>query len=194
LAKKQISKLEVYVTFTLAGLVLLAFVGVGWFAWSNSDDFETIDNTSLSIRAQKKAELQAELAKIKPEQWELIYPDTKAMTIGEIPVKASIADSWPERILGLSDTPFLPEDVVKLFIFDTPGLHSIWMKDMNYPIDIIWVSGTGVIVDIKESALPESFPASFSSTVDAVYVIETVAGFAEKFRVAIGDTVVLPNL
>ncbi|MEZ4195343.1 MAG: DUF192 domain-containing protein [Candidatus Paceibacterota bacterium] len=128
------------------------------------------------------------------DKWEDIYPNTKTISIVGIEVQASVAKTWPERILGLSNTPYLPEDVVKLFVFDSPGLHSIWMKDMLYAIDIIWATEAGEIVFIKENATPESFPENFLPSSPATYVIETKAGFVMKNNIKVGDTVSIPDL
>jgi uncharacterized protein len=117
------------------------------------------------------------------------------VTIGErIILQASVADSIPERIKGLSNTPYLPEGVVKLFAFGAEGEHGIWMKDMNYPLDIIWVAKNGVIVHIEERVSPETYPESFSSPKPAWYVIEANAGFVASSSLAVGDEVVVPNL
>jgi uncharacterized membrane protein (UPF0127 family) len=106
-----------------------------------------------------------------------------------------VARTWPERIRGLSDTPYLPENVVKFFVFDTPGLHSIWMKDMKYPIDILWISEAGKIIHLEENATPESYPDTFFlPTEPALYVIETMAGFVRSHNLALGDQVELANL
>jgi uncharacterized membrane protein (UPF0127 family) len=86
----------------------------------------------------------------------------------------------------------LPEHVVKLFVFGVPGNHSIWMKDMNYPLDILWVAEEGEIVHIEENVSPDSFPESFSSPTPAWFVVEANAGFVASNTIAIGDEVVLP--
>ncbi len=127
------------------------------------------------------------------DPWTRIYPETSPMTIKGVPVLASVAKTWPERIKGLSDTPYLPEHVVKLFVFDTPGKHSIWMKDMKYSIDILWVTEDGVVTHIETNVTPASYPDTFfEPTKPALYVIETVAGFVDKHQIIVGDTVVLP--
>jgi hypothetical protein len=87
--------------------------------------------------------------------WQEIYPNTLPITIGTVSVEASVARTWPERIRGLSDTPYLPEQVVKVFVFDTDGYHSIWMKDMNYDLDIIWVDADYTIVDFVAGVTPK---------------------------------------
>jgi len=128
----------------------------------------------------------------KDDPWPLIYPNTKSMQISDISVRASVAETWPERIRGLSNTPYLPMDVVKLFIFDSPGFHSIWMKDMNYPIDILWVDDSFQIIHIEEDAKPETYPNLFVPGSPALYVIETASGFVRENQIKIGDQIVIP--
>ena len=127
------------------------------------------------------------------EDWRKYYPVVVPILIGSTTVQASIADSLPERIKGLSDTPYLPDGIVKLFAFGAEGEHSIWMKDMNYAIDIIWVAKTGQIVHIKQNVAPETYPESFASPKRAWYVIETPAGFVKKSGIMVGDEVVVPE-
>ena len=106
-------------------------------------------------------------------------------------MKASVADTLPERIQGLSNTPFLPKDVIKLFVFEAYGEHSIWMKDMNYSLDIIWVDREGKIVHIEENISPDTYPESFSSPVPAWFVVEANAGFVANNAISVGDEVVV---
>lgn len=125
--------------------------------------------------------------------WRRIYPVVVPILINDAAVQASVADTLAARIQGLSGTPYLPEHVVKLFVFGAAGEHSIWMKDMNYPIDILWVAKEGEIVHIEENVAPETYPEDFSSPVPAWYVIEANAGFVASNTIAIGDTVTLPR-
>lgn len=127
------------------------------------------------------------------ENWREYYPVTVPIVIKETVVLASVADTLSERIRGLSETPYLPEGVVKLFAFGTAGSHSIWMKDMKYPLDIIWAAENGEIVHIEENVSPDSFPDSFSSPTPAWFVIEANAGFVASSSIAVGDKVTLPD-
>jgi uncharacterized membrane protein (UPF0127 family) len=192
------AKLSTWPTYTLLGAFMLAFVVFAGYAYLYNKEGSSEVNTNLATIAKFKTSTSSSkntvAAEIDPADWIRVYPNTKDMMIGTVPVKASVAKTWPERIQGLSGTPFLPEDVVKLFIFDSPGLHSIWMKDMLYAIDIIWVNAGGEIVSIKESATPESFPESFLPEAEAVYVIETAVGFSARHNLKIGDMVTLPFL
>lgn len=168
-------------------LILLAFVGGGaWLYFAVQYEHEK------KVSAVARGEFEIRPATTTPEvtaDWRVIYPDTIPMTIGTVPVLASVADSLPERIRGLSGTPYLPDNVVKLFVFGTNGTHSIWMKDMNYAIDILWVSEQGEIVHIEESVAPETYPESFGSPIPAWYVVETISGFVATHNIVTGDRV-----
>lgn len=139
------------------------------------------------------ANTKASSKEVTQEEWRKYYPVVVPIIIGSTTVQASIADSLPERIKGLSDTPYLPDGIVKLFAFGAEGEHSIWMKDMNYSIDIIWVAKAGQIVHIKQNVAPETYPESFASPKRAWYVIETPAGFVSKSGIKVGDKVVVPE-
>lgn len=171
-------------------VLLLALVtGGGWI-------YGAIKHEQAQVReAVARGEYETPITetekKVSPEDWRTIYPNTLPLVIGSTTVEASVADSLPERIEGLSNTPFLPVGVVKLFAFGSLSKHSIWMKDMLYPLDIMWISEKGVIVHIEENVSPDSYPQSFTPPVPAWYVVEANAGFTASNTIAIGDTVVL---
>ena len=126
-------------------------------------------------------------------EWRAIYPNTVPMTLGGVPVQVSVADELSERIQGLSGTPYLPDNVVKLFAFGVEGTHSIWMKDMNYSLDILWLTKDGAIIYIEENVAPDTFPESFASPTPAWFVVEANAGFVANNEIVIGDELVLPT-
>ncbi len=189
MAKK--SNMNQWATYSIFSIVVILFSGLGGYVYyEGNKQASVIDESSLTATIP----LVNEPEEVKKEEWETYFSDLKAMTIGQKQVRVSIAKSWPERIKGLSDTPYLPSDIVKLFVFDSVGFHSIWMKDMNYSIDIIWVDEANKIVHIVEGATPESYPAAFVPKVPAKYVIETVENFVKENQIVVGDDVVLPNL
>jgi uncharacterized membrane protein (UPF0127 family) len=109
-------------------------------------------------------------------------------TLGDEAVFASLATTDAERSLGLSYTSALPPDIVKVFVFSTDERWSFWMKGMEYPIDIIWVTATGTIAHIADAVPPDSYPALFTPPVPTRYVIETVPGLFASTNHKIGDT------
>lgn len=188
----KVNKMNYWPTYSLVGVLLVMICALVFFVYKNNQ--ETAARIAREAEKNLAASAVNEIKIASEDAWKIIYPYTKPMKIGNLEVLASVAESWPDRIRGLSNTTYLPDNVVKLFIFDSPGQHSIWMKDMNYAIDIIWVDENGVIVYIEEDASPESYPAMFVPTSPAKYVIETTAGFVKKNIVKLGENVVLPSL
>ena len=173
----------------MVAIVFVLIGGASWIYFAVQHEQATVrDAVARGDYEQRK---DTTSTPVSVEDWQTIYPNTVPITISGVTVEASVADSLVERIQGLSDTPFLPDTVVKLFAFGSPGSHAIWMKDMNYPIDIIWAARDGTIVHAVENIAPETYPESFASPTPAWYVIEAAAGFIEQNDVAVGDTVVL---
>src|SRR3990167_3839192 len=82
--------------------------------------------------------------KIQGEQTE------KFIIINNHKIYIEIADTSEKRAQGLSNRDSLPEDHGMLFIFDTYQKSAFWMKDMRFPIDIIWIRDD-IIVDITKN-------------------------------------------
>jgi uncharacterized membrane protein (UPF0127 family) len=104
-------------------------------------------------------------------------------------VKVDLALSTEAQAKGLSGRASLPEGEGMLFVFDVPGKHRFWMQDMNFPIDIIWITDNMQIVYIEKNAAPESYPETFGPDAYAKYVLEVPAGFSDKNAVKVGDPV-----
>ena len=92
---------------------------------------------------------------------------------------------------GLSGRASLAEDQGMLFDFETSDIYKFWMKDMKFPIDMIWFDEDRRVVYIQEDATPESYPESFGPNENTKYVLEVVAGFTQKYNIKIGDKLVL---
>jgi len=76
-----------------------------------------------------------------------------------------------------------------LFVFPKDGKYAFWMKDMHFPIDIIWLSAEGSVVYMAQNVPPGSFPQTFRPDVLARYVLELPAGYAKEYNVVVGDIV-----
>lgn len=113
--------------------------------------------------------------------------------IGRTPVQFTAAQTQEERTRGLSGRKRLGENEGLLFIFPKNGRQGIWMKDMLFPIDIIWISEDLTVVGIKENATPDSYPEVFYPEREARYVLEVNALFVEIKGIRIGDQVNIPK-
>ena len=117
--------------------------------------------------------------------------ENRILKVGNISVRVDIADTPAFHERGLSGRKTLLDGQGMFFIFDHPDIYPFWMKEMNFPIDIIWIDEHMSVADITKSVLPSSFPQTFASKVPVRYVLEVQAGFAERNGVNTGDQVVL---
>ena len=92
-----------------------------------------------------------------------------------------VARTNAERRQGLGGRASLEDRQGMLFVFDDIGKQSIWMKEMKFPIDIVWISENLRIVEIKRDATPESYPEVFSNVRPARYVLELPAGSIDRY-------------
>lgn len=99
-----------------------------------------------------------------------------------------IADTDAKRVQGLSGVKALSENEGMLFMFPQRAKHGIWMKDMHFAIDIVWLDTTKNIISIKDSVSPDTFPRIFYPGSDAQYVIELPAGTTMKHKIEVGNT------
>lgn len=105
---------------------------------------------------------------------------TKTIQINGVTVFLDLALTAEQRSKGLSGRRNLEPDKGMLFYFDKPGIYSFWMKDMNFPIDIIWIGEDLRVADVTENASPESFPKQFLPKEAAKFVLEVNAGWAKE--------------
>ena len=105
------------------------------------------------------------------------------------PLKLEIARTPYERRRGLSERAMLPSDTGLWFVFDESDTHGIWMKDMKFPIDIVWVDSLFTIVHIKEGATPESYPEVFTPPIKARYVLEVNKGVVKELGMKVGEKI-----
>jgi len=114
-----------------------------------------------------------------------------AIKIGNHEIVVEVVDDEEERSRGLGWRKDLPEDSGMLFVFEISAQYSFWMKDMRFPIDIIWINENKEIVAISENIIPETYPAAFSPSEPVKYVLEVNAGWANKNNIKEGDFIEL---
>lgn len=118
-------------------------------------------------------------------------PKQYTMRVGGANVALEIADTVGKQRQGLSGRASLPENQGMYFPMGEPSRYVFWMKDMQFPLDIIWIRD-GRIVDISENVpypVGDHVPVSVQSKEPASGVLEVNADFTEKHGTKIGDTV-----
>lgn len=119
------------------------------------------------------------------------------MKIDAVGIGVEVVSTDSTRQLGLSGRASLLDGTGMLFVYENPGLHGIWMKDMNFPIDIIWIGAedsrkaTLRVLDVEKNVDPETYPTVFTPNVPSSYVLEVNAGFADENEVEIGDEITI---
>ncbi len=116
---------------------------------------------------------------------------TTTLAIGNTNIIVEIADTDTTRAHGLSDRAALDEKRGMLFVFSTAAYQSFWMKDVHFPLDIIWLDDNWRVIDITTNISPESFPKTYTPRAPARYVLEVNSGFASAHHIAIGAQMVL---
>jgi hypothetical protein len=118
------------------------------------------------------------------------FDSTSMLIVGSRKISLEVVQSPIAMAKGLSGRSALPNDSGMLFVFPTPDIYPFWMKDMQFPIDIIWILD-GVIVDSTTLQPPkqnEDIP-KHEPTALADQVLELNAGEAKKLGLAIGSRV-----
>lgn len=94
-----------------------------------------------------------------------------------------------DLILGLGDRDKICKKCAMMFNFSNKSEHLIWMKGMRFPLDILWVE-EGKIVWIEKNISKDSkeiMGKGFYSD----SVIELNAGTVDRYKINIGDKIVL---
>ena len=109
--------------------------------------------------------------------------------VDDVPLEVQIADTEPRRVRGLMFQDQLPFDQGMIFVFDKPGLYSLWMLNMQFPLDMIWFDQDGKVIHIEKNVPPCKAAleiATCQSVIpdgEAVYVLEVTSGFIDQNKI-----------
>lgn len=124
--------------------------------------------------------------------YQAMWPKATVQIGGET-FKVLVANTLQHQIEGLSNKKDMGAYGGMLFVFSDSGQHAMVMRDMNFPLDIIWLNGNK-IVEIAPNLQPEPGRTDaqltpFFSSQPSNMVLELPAGFMERTGIKIGDTV-----
>ncbi len=119
----------------------------------------------------------------------------ESIQVGEHTLGVAVMRTPEELQQGLSGTDQVPGDGM-LFILPERQEATFWMKDMRYPIDMIWIDGDKII-GVAENVQPptstelsESLPLTRSGQ-PVTAVLEVPAGDFEWLGLVVGSEVTL---
>ncbi|WP_380678170.1 DUF192 domain-containing protein [Salinigranum sp. GCM10025319] len=120
--------------------------------------------------------------------------DDSSESLAEIDVR--IADTREKRFLGLSATESLEPREGMLFVHDSEGRYAYVMRDMDFPLDIVFVAPDGTVTTIHHATLPPEGTSESQLTRypgRGKYVLEMPMGTANETGLDEGDRVVIPD-
>jgi hypothetical protein len=106
-------------------------------------------------------------------------------------VSVDVVDTPALRARGLSGRASLAPEEGMLFLFETPSIQSFWMKEMRFPIDILWIRDGRIVGITPEAPVPRT-PSElplFRSPTPCDVVLEVRAGAAKRWALLLGDPV-----
>ncbi len=112
-----------------------------------------------------------------------------SVTVNGVKLVADVAATETQRTKGLAVKDHLNENESMLFVFPSESNQAFWMKDMKFPIDIIWMNANKTVVHVEHSLDPcpaIGYCKTYSPGANSLYVLETVAGFADRHGVTNG--------
>ena len=112
-------------------------------------------------------------------------------------ITAELTMTDEERARGLMFRERVDDDQGMLFVFEDEGFYSFWMKNMKFPIDILWLDKEKRIVHIEHCVPPcRREPClSYEPDIPSLYVLELKAGSVEKNTLKLYDKIdfILPS-
>jgi hypothetical protein len=99
------------------------------------------------------------------------------------------------RTRGLSGRAGLDVGRGMLFVFDSESRPVFWMREMQFPLDFVWIASDCSVADISED-VPEPLPGMdlselprYRPSVPVQYVLEINAGEIQAAGISRGDPV-----
>ena len=163
-------------------LYIILVVGFLYYVQNRYKLFEiSFDNTKEIKNEEVKKEEN------KEQSIEILNSEGK-----RIHINVEIADTPALRSQGLSGREDIGDYQGMLFVFNENGSYSFWMKDMNFPLDLIYIDETYYIVDIIENKKPctQQECKSFVPSVPFKYVLEVKGEFCDINRIDIGNAAI----
>ena len=84
------------------------------------------------------------------------------MQIGNRTFHIEIATTIEARMTGLMKRDSMPDDHGMIFVFDTDVEHGFYMKNTRFPLDIVFVDSTGVVVSEVKHMKPYDESSTYS--------------------------------
>ncbi len=121
-------------------------------------------------------------------------PKKATLLINGQTINVTLPKSDLELAKGLMGVETMPENEGMLFEFSNSDKHAFWMYKTLIPLDILWINERKDIVYISKHTPPckQLNPLkcpTYAPDAPAKFVLELNAGWADKYKVLVGNTV-----
>lgn len=107
-------------------------------------------------------------------------------------IKVEVAATAAEQVQGLSNRISLAPQTGMLFTYPTEQVVVFWMKDMQFPLDIIWIKDDQIVDILKDVPANQTKPLpTYPSPGLIDSVLEVNAGTAELYDIKPGDKITI---
>lgn len=155
----------------LVGIAALAYILPAFFPDKEPEMVQSSEIEEVEIEFSKEAEV-------------LIFKQGELVRAIEV----ELADTPNERALGLMYRKGMAENQGMLFLFPEEEPRSFYMKNTEFPLDIIYLNKDLQIVSIVKNAKPYD-ESSMPSEAPAMYVLEINGGLSDKWGISAGDSI-----
>ncbi len=152
---------------------ILTFLIFGCLIFSASCKKKT---TSESIRTES-------IAFNKEGELQIYKKDSLVITLD-----VEFAETDYEVQTGLMYRNSMEDKQSMLFIFPDVAMHSFYMKNTEFPLDILFIDENKKIASFQKNAQPLN-ESSLSSIVPVKYVLEINAGLSDQWNLSEGDSI-----
>ncbi|MBR9679925.1 MAG: DUF192 domain-containing protein [Candidatus Altiarchaeota archaeon] len=114
--------------------------------------------------------------------------ETTKLKLGSDEFELEIADTRDKQIKGLMNRDELGDWKGMLFVFEPATRPAFWMRNVRFPIDIIFIDQQGIITEIWKNQEPCGFVCTAQQPAELTrYVIEINTGASSQ--ISIGDKI-----
>lgn len=115
------------------------------------------------------------------------------LNISNVPLRVEIAALPEERARGFMFREFIGDDEGMLFVFKEGSAQRFWMKNTRIPLDIGYISTSGVLLEVHK-AKPYDLSGVPSRSTDIKFVLELNAGAYKEKGITIGARIPLDDV
>lgn len=138
----------------------------------------------MSCKDKDKTQIKTETIAFTKEGELQVFKQDSLLTNFDI----EIAESEYETQTGLMYRQSMEGRQAMLFIFPDVAMHSFYMKNTEFPLDIIFIDENQKVASMQKNAQPFN-EDGLSSQVPVKYVLEINSGLADRLNIAVGDSI-----